>query len=116
MFCPSCKTYRLKLVDSHKSFQSLSEDIQRRQYRCPCRYAKTVYVVPQELLQEYKELKSKAEQIVRLLTDSTQTLKDCSSCSFWDHNAVKCDLGLPEAGGTFAEECSSYLDKNGGHL
>ena len=66
-------------------------------------------------MDEYKELKLRHRQAIQLLTGLTQTLKNCSSCSFWDHDGLKCSLGLPEAGGTFAEECSSYFSDNGGH-
>lgn len=116
MKCSACGSIKLKPIESHKSFTTLADDIQRRRYRCQCGHSESIYVVTKALLEDYKDLKMRARLAAEMLTGLTQTLKQCSSCSFWDHDSLKCSLGFPEAGGTFAEECSSYLSDNGGHF
>jgi len=113
MKCSVCGAIALKCIESHKSFTGLSGDIQRQRFLCPCGNKETVYVVTKALLEDYKDLKMRARLAAEMLTGLTQTLRECSSCSFWDHDKLECNLGFPEAGGTFAEECSSYLSNNG---
>jgi hypothetical protein len=64
-----------------------------------------MYEITPEILDKYKEMQDKFDRLHSLLFNEAPTLT-CHQCHQWDRD--HCSLHLPEAGGTFASECSYY--------
>ena len=74
--------------------------------RCiACKHSWTTYEVTQETLDKYKVLQQKLD-FLRTHLFSEGNVFDCHNCTQWEND--HCSLDIPEAGGSFASECSYY--------
>lgn len=64
-----------------------------------------MYEVTAETLDKYKVLKEKFDRLKQMMF-SDDTVFACHNCHQWVNDA--CSLDIPEAGGSFASECSYY--------
>lgn len=101
--CPKCNHTKIHVVESSPSHQKETRRIRRRCINCD--HSWTIYEIERETLDYYREIKQKYDYIKSfMLRDETSTT--CNDC----HQFVdgKCSLDIPEAGGTFATECSYF--------
>jgi hypothetical protein len=100
--CPVCRYPRFNSTESHPT---MGGDARRIRRRCSnCGHITTVYEVKRELLDELKELRATRERIRGLVGAGTSSY--CTECKHWGPDG--CGLEIPEAGGTFASECSTF--------
>ena len=100
--CPKCGQPSLKITEVRQS-----KGIAAYRYRRKCQhcdYGQTTYEVSSDLIEDYKLLQ-------RLNTAISQVLKpegreSCTSCTYWSHGS--CSMQFPEAGGSFARDCSLF--------
>ena len=100
--CPKCGQSSLKVKESRK-VNNLAAYRYRRECS-ECGHRQTTYEVTSALIEEYKLLQ-------RLNTAISQVLKpegreSCTSCTYWSHGS--CSMQFPEAGGSFARDCSLF--------
>ena len=102
--CPKCHTRNVTVVESHSTFRGQAKRIRRR---CSsCRHAWTIYEIDQETVDKYKALQQKFDYLRNYLFAEGNVL-DCHGCHQWVDG--ECSLDIPEAGGSFASECSYYF-------
>lgn len=101
--CPECHATRINVIESHLTFNNQAKRIRRR---CiACKHSWTTYEVTQETLDKYKVLQQKID-FLRMHLFSEGNVFDCHNCTQWEND--HCSLDIPEAGGSFASECSYY--------
>ena len=101
--CPRCNASKARVIEAHNTFQDQAKRIRRRCAHCD--HAWTMYEITPETLDKYREMQDKFDRLHSLLFNEVPTLT-CHQCHQWDKD--HCSLDLPEAGGTFASECSYY--------
>jgi hypothetical protein len=102
--CSHCGTNAVRVLETRPNRDS----IRRRKHCSNCGHRETTYEIGQV---KYKEL----EVLARLRKTLAGIEPDpvvlyCQDCQHWDSNT--CDFGLPEAGGSFASDCSTYATTN----
>lgn len=113
--CPKCHNKTERILESRPSGTS-----RRRRYACDhCQTRRTSWELCdeeyQQLVSDQKKLHTIAQTIYKsngVTPKQIETLtKTCDQCHYYrPHNmrGDNCDFGFPEAGGTFAAECSSF--------
>jgi len=101
--CPSCNSSQIQVTESHVTFSNQARRIRRRCQKCGHNW--TMYEITAETLDKYKVLKEKFDRL-RTLMFSEGNVFDCHNCTQWTNDC--CSLDIPEAGGSFASECSYY--------
>ena len=69
-----------------------------------CAHAETTFEITAKQMEEYSLLLRLNTAISRVLNPTTG--ESCTSCSYWLDGS--CSMQFPEAGGSFASECSLY--------
>jgi len=102
--CPKCKTKTCETIESRK--ESLG---QRRRKECTtCGHRQTTYEVSEEFFREARELKSNFAKIRSLLEVSSTSIIS-NTCDHCVHMVdAECSFDFPDAGGSFASECSLF--------
>jgi hypothetical protein len=87
-----------------------------RRWHCPdCGHRLTTYEITEAELKRYMRAESVMQAMSKILDtqpgqrDSGAAGASCMRCHLWTR-AGTCDLGIPEAGDTFAQECPHYQD------
>lgn len=112
--CPSCNEIAVKIIESRGT---RGDSIRRRRRECgECGYRDTTYEVTESFFKLAKENKNILGKIRKFVSGSDKpepkeivnTLgATCERCSYM--SSYGCAFDFPEAGGSFAEECSMYL-------
>lgn len=72
-----------------------------------CDHAETTFEVTAQQMAEYELLLRLKTSISQVLNpDACESSDLCTSCSYWSNGS--CSMQFPEAGGSFASECSCY--------
>jgi hypothetical protein len=108
--CSVCGTFALQIIESRKK----ANYVRRRKECTSCGSRVTTYELSAEHYKELEECKARLENVLRVLDTylgklTTDPKVTCRNCIYMKPDG-ECDLGFPEAGGTFAAECSSYRE------
>ena len=101
--CPFCGAKEVRTLETRSNRNA----IRRRKHCLHCGKRETTYEIPQL---RYDQLQA-IDKIRAILLGgdplgAAELKLDCSTCTHWAHH--KCGMGFPEAGGTFANDCSCY--------
>jgi len=100
--CFSCKKDGLMIIESRKSGTA----IRRRKECVYCGNRETTYELSQKEYFEFKKSHALANKLKALIQASNIADKLCSQCVHMTKSG--CVFDFPEAGGSFAAECSMY--------
>lgn len=103
--CANCGKTAVRVLETKKN----REGIRRRRECSACNHRDTTYEVSQELYRELKEAHAVNKKILSLLKlDAFKKVdeKTCDNCAHYKNSL--CYFEFPDAGGTFAEECSLF--------
>jgi hypothetical protein len=113
--CPECKETTLKTIESRLVD---SDRVRRRRRACShCGHRDTTYEVDEKFYREAREYGRVLGKIQMCLTnkklgDLEESVKKpertCEQCFHMSHYG--CSFDFPEAGGSFAEECSMFAE------
>ena len=103
--CPSCGKRTFYVIESRRRKE---DSIRRFRRKCAsCQLGETTYEITAKQMKEYQLLLRLNTAISQVLNPSTsESRKSCTSCSYWLDGS--CSMQFPEAGGSFASECSLY--------
>lgn len=111
--CPSCDQIAVKVIESR---ETRGDSIRRRRRQCgECGYRDTTYEVTESFFKLAKENKNVLSKIRKFVSGSDELPSEeivntseatCEQCSHMA--AYGCAFDFPEAGGSFAEECSMF--------
>jgi hypothetical protein len=107
MSCPECRYPRYKATESHYVMRGEARRVRRR--CASCGHTGTIYEVSKALLDELTELRTLRSKVQELLGGGGEPAGGgpyCVECKHWGPDG--CGLDLPEAGGGFAAECSTF--------
>ena len=94
--CSFCGAKEMRTLET----RPLKNAMRRRKHCLHCGNRETTYEISQV---RYKQLQA----IDKISVTATAKVElHCFTCINWAHN--KCSMGFPEAGGTFANDCSCY--------
>ena len=103
--CSACKKDGLLIIESRKSGTAT-----RRRKECVyCGHRETTYELSQNEYFEFKKAHVLANKLRVLIQTSDTPNKLCSQCVHMDKKG--CAFDFPEAGGSFAAECSMFEEK-----
>lgn len=100
--CVSCKQNGLTIIESRKS----GKTIRRRKQCMYCKYRETTYELTQAEYLYLTNIETIYKNIKKLIDETKNPEKTCDHCSHMTKSG--CAFEFPEAGGTFAKECSMY--------
>ena len=101
-FCGASEVFTIETRPNSKA-------IRRRKQCFSCKKRETTYEISQAQYRQLQTLdKLRAVLLGADIADGKAKLS-CSDCTYWQRR--KCDMGFPEAGGAFAEECACYKQK-----
>lgn len=108
--CPSCGKHRCTVIESRIN----SDNTRRRRKKClDCSERHTVYEVSEEFYKTaitHKQLIDRFIQTLNLSSSSVTpdaiALTTCDDCVHM--RSYGCGFDFPDAGGSFAEECSMF--------
>jgi DNA-directed RNA polymerase subunit M/transcription elongation factor TFIIS len=103
--CPKCSELSVFIIDSRKT----KDGIRRRKKCESCGYRYTTREILDKTYQQLVESQRIVTKVQNLF-GGKQVMKNshtCEQCSHW--SSFGCGMGFPEAGGTFAEECSVFV-------
>jgi hypothetical protein len=103
--CPKCNYTKLSVIESSPTFNNTARRIRRRCLNC--NHSWTIYEVTAEILDHYRNLEKKLDNLKTFMLSLDVPTKSCNDCHQFTNG--KCLLSLPEAGGSFAEECSYFF-------
>lgn len=103
--CPKCGQKKFYVTESRKR---TTDPALRFRRRCSiCNYTETSYEITAKQMKEYDLLLRLNTAISQVLNPpNSESRKSCTSCSYWIDGS--CSMQFPEAGGSFARECSLY--------
>lgn len=108
--CPVCKNQSVVTIESHTN----QDDSRRRRKHCiECNRRHTTYEVSEDFYKTAVSNKKTIDKITKCLnlngilstTDEPDT-HFCDDCVYM--HSYGCDFEFPDAGGTFANECSMF--------
>ena len=106
-FCPKCgnKSFRVKESRTREANVRRRTPATRVRRQCGvCGHVDTFFEIDSAQMKHFEALQRLEEAVVlHLQLDDTDS---CYACIHWDANG--CSMHLPEAGGTFATECSLF--------
>ena len=100
--CSNCGACEVRVMET----RSNNRAIRRRKECLACKHRETTYEISQE---EYRQLRTLDKLRAVLLGTDTPPSKvrsTCFDCVHWKRGG--CDMGFPEAGGSFAADCACY--------
>ena len=100
--CSNCGACEVRVMET----RSNNRAIRRRKECLACKHRETTYEISQAKYFQLKTLDKLRAVLLGTDTPPSKPQLSCSSCTHWSHGA--CDMGFPEAGGSFADECSCY--------
>ena len=107
--CYACGAFAVRVVDTRKENR-----YSRRRKKCTaCGKRFTLYELSEEYFNELRDAKTRLDVIYKALSSGEETYEQKSnvSCDLCIHMTSRgCQLDFPEAGGSFAAECSSYQE------
>ncbi|NBX50358.1 hypothetical protein EBT25_10540 [bacterium] len=111
--CPSCDQKAVKVIESR---ETRGDSIRRRRRECgECGYRDTTYEVTEAFFNLAKENKNALIRVRKVVLGSDGTAPKeivntsdttCEQCCYM--GSYGCAFDFPEAGGSFAEECSMF--------
>lgn len=111
--CPACEETSVKVIESR---ETKGDSIRRRRRECrECGYRDTTYEVTESFFKLAKENKDIVSRIRKFVSGSDEQAPEenvntsdttCEQCSHM--SSYGCAFDFPEAGGSFAEECSLF--------
>jgi len=103
--CPKCGQRKFYVTESRRRKQDPARRFRRRCFNC--NFSETTYEITAKQMKEYDLLLRLNTAISQVLNPPiSESRKSCTSCSYWLHGS--CSMQFPEAGGSFASECSLY--------
>ena len=85
----------------------LDEAVRMRRKCLICSHAETTFEITAKQMQEYSLLLRLNTAISQVLNPTVrESRQSCTTCSYWLDGS--CSMQFPEAGGSFASECSLY--------
>jgi len=101
--CPKCGG-RIRMLNTEPN----REGSRSRRYGCQdCGHRFSTIEVPLDWVEELRDLRQLRSQLRGLVGGSKVALiVSCDQCVHWYKD--NCGLGIPEAGATFATDCSSF--------
>ena len=101
--CPKCGTKALKMTEMRPRSSGVPANRMRR--RClNCDHAETTYEITAEQMQQFEEL-LRLDAVVTKYVKGVPS-ESCTTCIHWTRHG--CSMGVPEAGGNFANDCSLF--------
>jgi hypothetical protein len=102
--CPSCQSSKIRVVESHDTFNDQARRIRRRCINC--NHGWTIFEVTAETIDHYRDLEHKLNNLKTFMLSLEAPSKTCDQCNQSVNG--RCLLEIPEAGGTFAAECAYF--------
>ena len=85
----------------------LDEAVRMRRKCLICSHTETTFEITAKQMQEYSLLLRLNTAISQVLNPTVrESRQSCTTCSYWLDGS--CSMQFPEAGGSFASECSLY--------
>lgn len=109
-YCTPCPKCQLSAVRVSESRPSINGTTRRRKICNACGYRFTTREITEDQYQRFNELIRIVARVRMALTPGDDSVggHTCDDCKHWDAKAG-CGMGFPEAGGEFAEECSTFV-------
>jgi len=108
-FCPKCgnKTFRITEARAREAVVRQRVPAMRIRRRClTCGHAETFYEIDAHQMEHFENLQRFEEGVLKYMKLDTLKGDACYECIHWDNKG--CTMGLPEAGGAFAQDCSLF--------
>lgn len=104
--CSHCGAVALRIVESRPS---KGVTIRRRKECEACGHRFTTREITDEQYQQFQESQRILAKVRQWLGGSPvmQSTHVCDHCVHWSESG--CGMGFPEAGGSFAEECATFV-------
>jgi hypothetical protein len=100
--CSSCGACEVRVMET----RSNNKAIRRRKECLACKYRETTYEISQEQYNQLQTLDKVRAVLLGTDTPPSKPQLSCFNCTHWSRGA--CGMDFPEAGGSFADECSCY--------
>jgi hypothetical protein len=108
--CPHCGIRAVRILESRKE----GGFIRRRKKCSACDERFTTFELTQSQLDELRYLSGVAKKLFKFIEEhESKTFSAASkNCDYCIHMSAlgECSMGFPEAGGSFADECSLYRE------
>jgi hypothetical protein len=100
--CSSCGAREVRVMETRAN----NKAIRRRKECLACKYRETTYEISQEQYNQLQTLDKVRAVLLGIDTSPSKSQLSCFNCTHWSRGA--CSMDFPEAGGSFANECSCY--------
>jgi len=108
-FCPQCgnRTFRATEIRNREPQVRQRVPATRIRRKClTCKHAATSYEIDASQMKHFEKLQKFEEAVLKYMKLDTLEGDACYDCIHWDSKG--CTMQLPEAGGTFAQDCSLF--------
>lgn len=104
--CPRCEAAALRVMESRPSHNGT---VRRRKVCEECGYRFTTREITEDQYQQFQESQRILSKVRAWLGGGPvlQSAQTCDACIHWSESG--CGMKFPEAGGDFAEECSTFV-------
>ena len=101
--CPKCGTKALKMTEMRPRSNGVPANRMRR--RClNCGHGETTYEITADQMKQFEDLLRLDAAVAAYMQVAKPD--SCTSCIHWTRHG--CSMGIPEAGGNFANDCSLF--------
>lgn len=108
-FCPKCgnRGFRATEIRKRQPLERRRTPAMRIRRKCAtCGHAETFYEIDAAQMKHFESLQKFEEGVLKYIKLDSLEGDACYQCMHWDDRG--CSMHLPEAGGTFASECSLF--------
>jgi len=100
--CSACGAREVRVMETRAN----NKAIRRRKECLACKYRETTYEISQEQYNQLQTLDKLRAVLLGTNTPPPAPQLSCFNCTHWSRGA--CAMDFPEAGSSFANECSCY--------
>lgn len=100
--CSACGAREVRVIETRANNQA----IRRRKQCLACKHRETTYEISQAQYQQLQTLDKLRAVLLGTDTPPPTPKLSCFNCTHWSRG--KCAMDFPEAGGSFANDCSCY--------
>jgi len=100
--CSTCGAREVRVIETRANNQA----IRRRKQCLACKHRETTYEISQAQYNQLQTLDKLRAVLLGTDTPPPTPKLSCFNCTHWSRG--KCAMGFPEAGGSFATDCSCY--------